>query len=73
MERTLGDLVDALITTNLKLWFVQDQVHKAADAGQGLDADTVQKLKALNLQRNRLMTAIDHHGKTGVDPRVKLA
>ena len=79
MHRTLGDLVDALVTTSMKLWHVQDQVHKAGEAGEGLDAETVAKLRTLNLQRNRLMTALDEtldravgSGKADVDPRVKI-
>lgn len=59
MAETLGTLVDKLCITNLKLWHVQDEVHQAAEAGDGLEADTVAKLHALNLQRNGLMTEID--------------
>jgi hypothetical protein len=59
LAETLGSLVDKLSITNLKLWFVQDAVHKAAREGEGLDAATVQKLASLNLQRNALMTEID--------------
>lgn len=78
-EGSLGDLVDRLSITNLKLWFVQDAVHKAAAANQGLDAETVKKLASLNLERNRTMTAIDRcfadglaSGETLVDERPKL-
>lgn len=79
MADTLGGLVDKLSITNLKLWFIQDKVHGAAKSGQGLDADTVAKLHALNLQRNGLMTEIDacmseaiRTGEVEVDPRVKI-
>ena len=79
MSDTLGGLVDKLITNNTKLWHVQDAVHSAAAAGEGLDADTVAKLHSLNLQRNRLMSEIDKTladavktGKAEVDPRVKI-
>jgi hypothetical protein len=76
---TLGSLVDKLITNNSKLWYCQDVVHKAAAAGEGLDADTVAKLHSLNLTRNRLMSEIDktlaNAVKTGVaevDPHIKI-
>lgn len=79
MAETLGGLVDRLTITNLKLWFVQDMVHHAAQAGDGLDADTVAKLHSLNLQRNSLMTEIDillakavESGTSDVDPRIKI-
>ena len=79
MERTLGELVDRLITANIKLYMVQDTIHKAAANNEGLDADTVQKLKALNLDRNKTMTAIDQvlsdaveQGEAEVDQRIKI-
>jgi hypothetical protein len=76
---TLGSLVDKLITTNLKLWHVQDRVHEAASEKRGLDAETVQKLDALNLQRNKLMAEIDlllskavETGTAEVNPQIKV-
>jgi hypothetical protein len=69
----LGDLVDRLSIVNIKLFMVQERVHSAARDGVGIDADTVQKLSALNLERNRLMTAIDKAGGGRVDAHVKLA
>ena len=72
MSDSLGDLVDRLSIVNVKLFMVQERVHSAARDGLGLDADTVQKLSALNRERNRLMTAIDMAGGTRVDARVKL-
>jgi len=54
-------------------------VHKAAKAGEGLEAETVARLHSLNLQRNALMTEIDvclaeavQSGEAEVDPRPKL-
>jgi hypothetical protein len=73
MADSLGDLVDRLSIVNIKLFMVQERLNTAAREGTGLDADTVQKLSALNLERNRLMTAIDMVGGTRVDARVKLA
>jgi len=79
LSDSLGSLVDKLITTSTKLWHVQDVVHHAASMGEGLDADTVQKLAILNLERNRLMTEIDETldeavkaGGAQVDARIKL-
>jgi len=75
MSETLGGLVDRLSIVNIKLWFVQDQIHQAEKRGQGLDAETVRKLVHLNLERNRLMTEIDElaaSGKFRIDSRIKL-
>lgn len=79
MAETLGSLCDKLCICNLKLYNVQDVVHSAAAAGEGLDPDTVAKLHSLNLLRNRLMTEIDmcladavSSGTAEVDPRIKL-
>ena len=79
MSETLGSLVDKLSITNLKLYVVQERVFDAAKAKTGIDAETVQKLASLNLQRNRLMSEIDgcldaavKSGHADVDDRVKL-
>lgn len=79
MSHTLGELVDKLMTVSMKLWHVQDEVHHAAEAGEGLDAETVRRLSSLNLERNRLMTAIDEclsqavsSGTARVDDRIKI-
>jgi hypothetical protein len=55
MDDSLGDLVDRLSIVNIKLFMVQEKVNVAAREGLGLDADTVYRLSALNLERNRLM------------------
>lgn len=77
--RTLGELVDRLVTCNVKLYHVQDVVHAAAREGTGIDAETVRKLADLNFERSRLMDAIDAlfasglaSGKTEVERRVKM-
>lgn len=79
MAETLGSLVDKLSVVNLKLWFTQDVVHKAAKTNDGVNAETVARLHSLNLQRNSLMTEIDiclaeavQSGEAEVDPRHKL-
>lgn len=78
MADTLGSLVDKLSIVNIKLFMVQDEVNLAAEAGEGLEAETVAKLRSLNLYRNKLATEIDQHlrnavssGEVEVDPRIK--
>ena len=62
---TLGEAIDRLITTSMKLWQVQAWVHESSKKSKGeFDADDqahdqVRKLAILNRQRNELMTAID--------------
>lgn len=79
MSQTMGDLMDRLSIVNIKLYMVQDTVHHAAAAGEGLDPETVQKLTHLNLERSRLMTEVDEclrdavaTGSSRVDPRIKI-
>jgi len=76
---SLGDLVDRLSITNVKLFMVQERAHEAAHKHTGLDADSVFMLVTLNRQRNQLMTRIDmaldgavKSGAAAVDARVKL-
>jgi hypothetical protein len=79
MSETLGGLVDKLTVVNLKLWFTQDQVHQAAQQGEGVGPETVAKLHSLNIHRNQLMSEIDiclaeavQSGEAEVDPRPKI-
>jgi hypothetical protein len=79
MSETLGSLIDKLSIVNVKLFMVQDVVHKAAQNNAGLDADTVKKVTTLNFQRNQLMFEIDvilnesiRDGRANVDPRIKI-
>jgi len=76
---TLGSLVDKLSVTNLKLWFVQDEVHRASRENVGLSPDLVKKLDTLNTQRNQLMAEIDvilskavATGAAEVNPQIKV-
>jgi hypothetical protein len=76
---TLGSLVDKLVTVNIKLYMVQDQVHRAAREAKDLPAEATQKLVTLNRQRTELQREIDqtlydavNSGVVKVDPRVKL-
>lgn len=79
MAETLASLIDKLMTVSQKLWWTQDKVHKAATIGDGLDAETVQKLATFNLQRNQLMNEIDEafagairDGIVTEEPRIKI-
>ena len=79
MADSLGSLVDKLAIVNIKLWFTQDEVHKAAAADTFLTANATKRLVDLNLKRTKLMTEIDQKladavesGKVDVDPRHKL-
>jgi hypothetical protein len=84
---SLGTLTDALITTAMKLWHVQDEVYAydrmsaeeyaALPAGQ--TQRTFKRLSSLNLDRARLMRELDEcldqavrTGQARVDARVKL-
>lgn len=59
MNHTLGDLVDRLSICNIKLWFTQDEVFKAAKNGTSLPAENARRMISLNAERNKLITAID--------------
>lgn len=79
MSQSLGDLIDRLSITNIKLWFTQDAIHKAAASGEGVSAKTASDLVALNMERNRLMTELDtllaeavKTGNVRVNSRIKI-
>jgi len=79
VSETIGSLVDKISITNVKLFMIQDMVHRAAAEGEALDAPTVARLHALNQQRNKLLTELDQlfadslkEGEAEVDPRPKI-
>lgn len=87
MPESLGNLVDRLSITNHKIFVVQDWVHDAAEMDPEVFSSQtheeiqgqLKKLKALNLERNRLMTQVDQcladsvaSGKAVVDSRIKI-
>lgn len=79
MTRTLGDLVDRLSIVNLKIWFCQEKVYECARDDLPLPAEVNRNLASLNLERNKLMTAVDNcladavsSGRAEVEDRVKL-
>lgn len=87
MSETLGSLVDKLSIVNCKLYAIQQWVHDSGiEPLEHFESQSheeirsnLQKLKDLNLQRNRLMTELDQlfadaiqTGIVVVDPRVKV-
>lgn len=63
---SLGDLVDRISIVNIKLWFTQGEIHKAAKEGTGVSAEVASNLVSLNMERNRLMSEIDATFAEGV-------
>jgi hypothetical protein len=56
-RKSLGMLIDELITTSMKCWFAQEQVMKGvSDMDVAGSAATAQRL---NKRRNELISAID--------------
>lgn len=84
---TLGSLVDRLSIVNIKCFNVQDKINQWAKMEfeefaevPGREVHTaIQRLVALNLDRNSTMTQIDEclnnavkEGGAAVDPRIKV-
>jgi hypothetical protein len=58
MQKTLGELVDALSIVNLKLWHLEDRARdKTLPDADRLQASDV--VRELNAERNQLIEAID--------------
>ena len=79
MAESLGDVIDKFVTVSMKLWFTQDEIHKAAREGKGLSPEVTKRVVDLNLRRAKLTTEIDQKladavgtGKVDVDQRYKL-
>jgi len=85
--KTLGELIDTLVTLNIKVWFEQDWVYKSAAmkpedfaCQSPCEIQThIKRLSELNLARNAAMTEIDRclaeavaSGKAEVGTRHKL-
>ena len=66
--KTLGELVDELSITNVKLFHVQELVFKAEREKSPLAAEHVARLVQLNARRTRLINEINGD----VDPIVKI-
>lgn len=69
---SLGELVDKLSVTNLKLWHTQDEIQGYADKGVNVPAAVAERQISLNVYRNRLMSEIDKVSGGPAIPREKL-
>jgi hypothetical protein len=56
--KTLSELIDSLITTNLRCWFAQEQVMDKSLSPEEV-AKAAIDAQQLNKRRNALMRAID--------------
>lgn len=61
MEITLGNLCDQLSICNIKVYFLED-LKRDPEASDKVIADATRKVNILNVQRNRLIEAIDIKG-----------
>lgn len=55
--KTLGMLIDELITTNLKCWFSQEEIMTETDSIK--IGNSAKRAQELNGRRNQLIRAID--------------
>lgn len=78
--KSLGDLVDRLSILNLKIWNIQEWVHRSAsdNLSQFRAENTIERihekvrqLAELNKERSRIMGEIDDVGGTPGTSRVK--
>ena len=56
-NKSLGFMVDELITTSMKCWFAQETIMTASDAQE--IAAAAKNAQSLNARRNALIRAID--------------
>lgn len=59
MAETLSALLEKLIDARIKGFFVQDKLHRAVEAGEGIDAETAAQLVMLNQKRVAAANEID--------------
>jgi hypothetical protein len=57
-SKSLGVLIDDLITTSQKIWHLQD-VEQNKNSTDKQIADAFRKIQTLNVRRNLLINAID--------------
>jgi hypothetical protein len=57
-QKTLGMLIDELITTSMKCWYAQEVMNEVGTP-DGLIAEAFKKAQTLNARRNALIKAID--------------
>jgi hypothetical protein len=58
-RKSLGLLIDELITTSNKLWHLQDKIEENSDITDAEVSDAFRKIQTLNVRRNKLINAID--------------
>jgi hypothetical protein len=56
-RKSVGVLIDELITTSMKCWFAQEKVMSSTNTED--IAKAAKDAQALNARRNKLITAID--------------
>lgn len=68
--KSIGILIDELITTSLKCWFKQEVICNSSDTAA--IAEAAKAAQALNARRNALIRAIDKRkGETNLTPTSK--
>ena len=66
-KKSIGVLIDELITTDLKCWFAQEKLLAGKDDHEV--AEAARDAQALNARRNQLIRAIDDMlGQGNVSP-----
>lgn len=58
--KSTGELIDSLITTSLKCWFAQEDLHRLYKANKKSEAaEAAIKAQQMNARRNKLIRAIN--------------
>jgi hypothetical protein len=69
-RKSIGVLIDELITTSLKCWFAQEVVMSSKDEKEL--ATAAKKAQLMNVRRNALIRAIDERlGESDISPTDK--
>lgn len=69
-KKSVGVLIDELITTSLKCWYAQEAVMDSEDIKE--IADAAKTAQGMNARRNALIRAIDARlGDEGISPTGK--
>lgn len=64
-NKSIGFLIDELITTDMKCWFAQETIMGGGPDGEV--AEAAKKAQQLNARRNALIRAIDKRcGESGI-------
>lgn len=57
-RKSVGFLIDELITTSNKMWHLQDAIEEEGVTDEFI-AEAFRKIQKLNVRRNKLINAID--------------